>query len=136
MPATRYNIYSSNKAPVDTEDIYNLVAANVIDTFFIWNEPQCEKHWAVTAVNAYEQESAPATWLEKFPQSKMYRERFTLAEEQSWGTRVLIKDATGRLLLSSPYNGNINVKELPAGCYRLEVMSRKGAILERYFFKR
>ena len=136
MPATRYNIYSSSSYPVDTEDIYNLVATNIKDTFFIWNEPQCEKHWAVTAVNAYELESAPATWQEKFPQSGMYREQFTLAEHQSWGTRVLIKDAAGRLLLSSPYNGNINVKGLPAGSYRLEVMSRKGAILERYFFKR
>ena len=136
MPHTRYNIYKSDKYPVDTEDINNLVAANVKDTFFIWNDLPSNTHWAITAVNAFEMESKPATWHEKRPSSKMYRERFMLAEHQSWGTRVLIKDATGRLLYSLPYNGNINVKGLPSGCYRLEVMSRKGAILERYFFKR
>ena len=136
MPETRYNIYSSSRYPVDTEDINNLVAANVKDTLFTWNALPENKHWAVTAVNAFEMESAPATWHERVPCSRMYRERFTLAEEQSWGTRVLIKDAAGRLLLSSPYNCSINVQGLPSGSYRIEVMSRKGAILERHFFTR
>ena len=136
MPATRYNIYSSSSYPVDTEDINNLVAANIKDTLFAWNDLPENRYWAVTAVNAFEMESAPATWHESVPCSRMFRERFSLAEEQSWGTRVLIKDAAGRLLLSSPYNGNINVQGLPPGSYRLEVMSRKGAILERHFFTR
>ncbi|MBQ5662918.1 MAG: family 10 glycosylhydrolase [Bacteroidaceae bacterium] len=133
-PETKYNVYKSEKFPVDTEDINNLVATNVKDTVFIWNDLPCNTYWAVTAVNAFEAESTPATWHEKAPSSKMYREKFSLAEQQHWGTRVLIKDVTGRLLLSSPYNESINVKGLPAGCYRLEIMSRKGAILERYFF--
>lgn len=136
MPQTRYNIYTSKRFPVDTGDINNLVAANVKDTLFTWNDLPNDTYWAVTAVNAFEMESAPVVWHEKLPCSKMYRERFTLTEQQSWGTRVLIKDATGRLLLSSPYNGNINVEGLPPGSYRLEIMSRKGAILERYFFTR
>ena len=136
MPATRYNIYKSDKYPVDTENINNLVAANITDTLFTWTDLPANTHWAVTAVNAFEIESAPTMWHEKFPTSKMYREQFSLAEEQRWGTRILIKDAAGRLLLSSPYNGKINVQGLPPGSYRLEVMSRKGAILERYFFTR
>ncbi len=136
MPRTKYNIYKSDKFPVDTEDINNLIATNVTDTFFVWNDLPSNTHWAVTAVNAFEVEGAATTWHEKRPCSKMYREHFTLEGRQSWGTRVLIKDATGRLLLSSPYNSNINVKGLPPGSYRLEIMSRKGAILERYFFTR
>ena len=136
MPATRYNVYKSDKFPVDTEDINNLVATNVKDTFFIWNDLPGDTHWAVTAVNAFEIESTPATWHEKCPTSKMYREQFTLADEQPWGTRVLIKDAYGRLLLSSPYNSKVNVQKLPPGSYRLEIMSRKGAIIERHFFTR
>lgn len=135
-PETRYNIYKSDRFPVDTEDINNLVAANVKDTIFTWNDLPSNTHWAVTAVNAYEFESAPATWHENIPTSEMYRERFTLAEEQRWGTRVLIKDVAGRLLQSWPYNGNINVEGLPPGSYRLEIMSRKGAIIERYPFTR
>lgn len=136
LPETRYNIYNSSHYPVDTENINNLVAANIKDTFFVWNDRPSDRHWAVTAVNAFEMESAAVAWHEEPPRSKMYRKHFTLAEQQSWGTRVLIKDATGRLLLSSPYNGNINVEGLPPGSYRLEVMSRKGIILERYFFTR
>lgn len=136
MPATRYNIYKSDKYPVDTENINNLVATNITDTLFTWTDLPANTHWAVTAVNAFEIESAPTMWHEKFPTSKMYREQFSLAEEQRWGTRVLIKDAAGRLLQSWPYNGNINVEGLSPGSYRLEVMSRKGAILERYFFTR
>lgn len=135
-PRTRYNIYKSDKYPVDTEDINNLVVANVTDTIFTWGDLPRNTYWAVTAVNAYELESTPATWHENIPTPKMYREHFTLADEQRWGTRVLIKDAAGRLLQSWPYNGNINVEGLSPGSYRLEVMSRNGAIIERYFFTR
>lgn len=135
-PAMRYNLYRSKSYPVDTEDINNLVAANIKDTVFLWNDIAADAHWAVTAVDAFEVESKPATWSEKAPCSKKHRDSFTLPEQQSWGMRVMIKDAAGRLLFSLPYNKEVNVEKLPAGCYRLEIMSRRGEILHREEFTR
>ena len=136
MPATRYNIYRSKTAPVDIENIDNLVASNIRENTFVWNDLPEDSHWAVTAVNAYEIESEPATWHEKIPRSKMYRDRFILPDAQTWGMRVLIKDFTGKMIHSSPYNESVNVEGLAPGCYRLEVMSRKGETLERHTFVR
>lgn len=136
MPVTRYNLYRSTDYPVDTENIDNLVAANLIDTQFSWVDVQADAHWAVTAVDAYEVESAPTVWREKIVYSKMHRDTFLLPEVQGWGARVLIKDASGRLLLSSPYNRKVNVAALPSGCYRLEIISRKGVMLLRHPFVR
>jgi hypothetical protein len=136
MPATRYNIYRSKTAPVNIDNIDNLVASNVKENTFVWNDLPEDSHWAVTAVNAYEIESVPATWHEKRPRSKMHRDRFTLPDAQTWGMRVLIKDFTGKMIHSSPYNESVNVEGLAPGCYRLEVMSRKGETLERHTFVR
>ncbi len=136
MPKTRYNVYRSTDYPVDTENIDNLVAANLSDTLFVWGDVQRDAHWAVTAVDAFEVESSPAEWRESAPRSKMYRTGFVLPDAQSWGMRVLIKDFSGKLLYSLPYNESVNVEGLPAGCYRLEVMSRKGEILLRELFVR
>ena len=136
MPATRYNLYRSASYPVDTENIDNLVAANLHDTQYLFTDAQADAHWAVTAVDAYEVESKPAEWHQTTTYSKMHRDTFMLPDVQGWGTRVLIKDATGRLLQSSPYNKKVNVSGLPSGCYRLEIMSRKGATLMRHPFTR
>ena len=136
MPATRYNLYRSAKYPVDTENIDNLIVANLRDTQYLWIDAQADAHWAVTAVDAYEVESEPAEWHQTIVYSKMHRDTFLLPEVQGWGARVLIKDATGRLLLSSPYNEKVNVSGLPSGCYRLEIMSRKGTTLMRHPFVR
>ena len=40
------------------------------------------------------------------------------------------------MLFSLPYNKDVNVEKLPAGCYRLEIMSRTGEILHREEFTR
>ncbi len=136
MPNIRYNLYRSASYPVDTENVDNLVAANLSDTVFVWGDVPQDAHWAVTAVDAFEVESAVAEWHERVPRSKLYRESFLLPDAQSWGMRVLIKDFSGKLLYSLPYNKSVNVEGLPAGCYRMEVMSRKGDILLREQFVR
>ncbi len=136
MPATRYNLYRSASYPVDTENIDNLVAANLRDTQYLWIDTQADAYWAVTAVDAYEVESTPAEWHQAIVYSKLHRDTFLLPDVQEWGARVLIKDAGGRLLLSSPFNRKVNVSGLPSGCYRLEIMSRKGTTLMRHPFVR
>ena len=136
MPATRYNLYRSASYPVDTENIDNLVAANLRDTQYLWIDAQADAYWAVTAVDASEVESTPAEWHQAIVYSKLHRDTFLLPDVQEWGARVLIKDAGGRLLLSSPYNKEVNVSGLPSGCYRLEIMSRKGTTLMRHPFVR
>lgn len=135
-PQTRYNLYRSSVYPVDTENIDNLIAANLTDTLFVWNDTPQDAHWAVTAVDAFEVESPVAEWRERAPRSRMYRDSFILPDAQSWGMRVLIKDFSGKLLYSMPYNESVNVEGLPAGCYRMEVMTRKGDILLRELFVR
>ncbi len=135
-PQTRYNIYCSKNFPVDTENIDNLIATNIKDTFFVWNDIERDTHWAVTAMDAFEVESEAATWSEKAPRSKLFRKNISLSEEAVWGTRVLIKDAMGQLLFSAPYNKSINLNGLNKGCYRLEVMSRDGDIIHREAFVR
>ena len=135
-PQTRYNLYRSSVYPVDTENIDNLVAADLTDTLFVWNDTPQDAHWAVTAVDAFEVESTVAEWRERAPRSRMYRDSFILPDAQSWGMRVLIKDFSGKLLYSMPYNESVNVEGLPAGCYRMEVMTRQGDILLRELFVR
>ena len=135
-PATRYNVYRSSAYPVDTENVDNLVASNLKDTVLVWYDVPQDSHWAVTAVDAFDVESRPAEWHERAPRPKMYRDSFLLPEAHSWGMRVLIKDFSGKLLYSMPYNESVNVEGLPAGCYRMEVMSRKGEILQRELFVR
>ena len=136
MPAMKYNIYKSDSFPVDVENPNNLIACNIKDTVFAWSDLESDAYWAVTASNAYEMESPPSVWRETVRYSLKYRNSFLLPEEQRWGTRVLIKDVKGDLILSAPYNKDVNVEKLPAGCYRLEIMSREGGILQRDLFTR
>lgn len=136
IPKVRYNVYRSRVYPVDIEKAENIVALSLKDTTFVWNDVPDDFFWAVTAVNAYEKESVPVVWKEERPCSGLYRDSVCLPEVNEWGTRLLLKDMTGRLLFSTPYGCNVKVDKLPPGCYRLETMSGKGVISERRIFVR
>lgn len=57
-----YNVYGSNKSPVDTKKAENLICSRVMGTALnIENLSATKKYFAITAVDRFGNESAPAT---------------------------------------------------------------------------
>ena len=72
----RYNVYGSTTFPVDTSDPANLVATCLIDGTFTEHLPSLAqpRHYAVTAMDRFGGESAPAQW--KNGHTPIYPKRF------------------------------------------------------------
>lgn len=133
-PATRYNVYAAVGDVVDLEDI-NSYLCTVSDTSFVW---ECRTNnaisLAVTAVDAYGRESAPALWncepLRVSP-SVIY-----LPSPRTWGMRLGVYDLYGRPLYSGRYSTRVVVAGLPCGDYQLKVFGNDGRVVSSEFFRR
>ena len=134
-PAVRYNIYGSLGDSVDVGNIDNLLAASVSATSYEWH---CRTYraltLAVTAVDAYGRESAPAT-ITAGSDCDMAVEELLLPEQALWGSRVEVTDIYGRRIYWGKYSRRIGVRGLPGGTYILKIYDRHGALNYSRAFK-
>lgn len=136
-PAVKYNIYASYEYPVNTDAPRNIMATSLVDTLFVWEGSSlAAMYWAVVPVNAYGVEGEEARWCEKGAVPALYRDSFALPEPLSWGQRILLRDATGTKLFEGRYSTNVGVRGLSSGVYLLEILTRDGAVIDRYKFTR
>lgn len=136
-PMIKYNIYASFDYPVNTDDPRNIMAASLTDTLFVWEGSSlATMHWAVVPVNAYGVEGEVSSWSEKGAVPALNRNSFILPEPLSWGQRIVVRNAVGTKLFDGRYSTNVGVRGLSSGVYLLEVLSRDGAVINRYEFTR
>ena len=134
-PAIRYNVYGSLGDSVDTGNIDNLLATSLADTAFTWH---CRTFraltLAVTAVDAYGRESAPATVTSGSDES-LAVEELVLPEQALWGSRIEVVDIYGRTIYKGRYSRRIGVRGLKGGEYILRIFDRHGALTYTRRFK-
>ena len=126
-PPVRYNVYGSLGNSVDIENIDNLLASSLATTSFVW---RCRTFspltLAVTAVDAYGRESAPAVVVSD---DERFQHEITLPEPTTWGSRVEVTDIYGRRLYWGKYSKRVGVRGLHAGQYVLKLYDRHGALI-------
>lgn len=134
-PPVRYNIYGSLGGSVDTGDIDNLLAAALPDTAFVWRLRTFRAlTLAVTAVDAYGRESAPAVVTAGSDENLLVDE-LSLPEQALWGSRIEVTDIYGRRIYWGRYNKRIGVRGLPGGHYIIRIYDRHGALTFSRRFK-
>ena len=134
-PVTRYNVYAAVGSVVDLENIDNLVCTTT-DTAFVW---ECTTNnavaLAVTAVDAYGRESAPALWNceSNYPSSPY---ELFLPEPRTWGMRIEVYDIYGRCIYSGRYSTRVVVGGLRSGHYQLKILGNDGRVVDNKWFRR
>ena len=134
-PVTRYNVYAAVGSVVDLENIDNLVCTTT-DTAFVW---ECTTNnavaLAVTAVDAYGRESAPALWNceSNYPSSPY---ELFLPEPRTWGMRIEVYDIYGRCIYSGRYSTRVVVGGLRSGHYQLKILGNDGRVVESRWFNK
>jgi hypothetical protein len=136
-PPMRYNLYVSADSIVNIGDATNILTLMHNDTAYAWvGAPRTTMQFAVTAVDAYGIESRAARWECRFVYPRLRRDEFLLPHPCDWGMRIVIRDASGMQLYSTPYSMRVGVRGLLSGAYTLEVVARDGRILSRIPFSR
>ena len=136
-PPMRYNLYVSTDSIVNIGDATNILTLMHNDTAYAWvGAPRTTMQFAVTAVDAYGIESRAARWECRFVYPRLRRDEFLLPHPCDWGMRIVIRDASGMQLYSTPYSMRVGVRGLLSGVYTLEVVARDGRILSRIPFSR
>lgn len=135
FPAIKYNVYVALDTVVDIENIASLAASSMDSVSYRWNcITDAPVTVAVTAVNAYGIESAPA--IASFRVEKVHVNGISLPELPGWGYRLEVCDLFGRKIYSGRYSTNVGVEGLQGGNYMLKVYDRHGAVVLSRTFKR
>lgn len=133
-----YNVYSSREYPVNTDDARNLTVVRLRkSSLIIPHDPT--RHYAVTAIDRYGNESTPLQ--ERHTKPEMPETRITdrllkcdgktlsLPEKGSVldAAFVTIETLQGHIVATRLYNGTVaDVSSLPEGMYVLRSLGRKG----------
>lgn len=134
-PPVHYNIYGSLGGSVDTGDIDNLLVAALPDTAFVWRLRTFRAlTLAVTAVDAYGRESAPAV-VTAGSDEELLADELSLPEQTVWGSRIEVTDIYGRRIYWGRYNKRVGVRGLPGGHYIIRIYDRHGALAFSRRFK-
>lgn len=137
LPAVRYNVYASLGDTVDTGNINNLVASSVTTLSYRWDcRTSGNLSVAVTAVDAYGNESTPAVSVLKVPPTSRVGECIELPVSIRGGWRIEVLDLYGRKVYNGRYSRRILVHGLQQGHYSLKVYDRHGALLYNRHFAR
>ncbi len=135
FPAIKYNVYVALDTVVDVDNIASLAASSMDSVSYRWNcITDAPVTVAVTAVNAYGIESAPA--IASFRVEKVHVNGISLPELPGWGYRLEVCDLFGRKIYSGRYSTNVGVEGLQSGNYMLKVYDRHGAVVLSRTFKR
>ncbi|MBQ8464110.1 MAG: family 10 glycosylhydrolase [Prevotella sp.] len=134
-PYLLYNVYASDRYPVDTDDPHNLVATRRTATSLLVSTPQ-GKYYAVTAMNRYGQES-PAIQMEAGDQKEqMAHQKIQISTglpiilptkgQVLDADYVIVESMTGQQISVRPYTERLSVESLPDGMYCLRSLGKKG----------
>lgn len=135
FPAIKYNVYVALDTVVDVDNIASLAASSMDSVSYRWDcITDAPVTVAVTAVNAYGIESAPA--IASFRVEKVHVNGISLPELPEWGYRLEVCDLFGRKIYSGRYSTNVGVEGLQGGNYMLKVYDRHGAVVLSRTFKR
>ncbi len=130
--APYYNVYASDSYPVDTSKPYNIVAQNIRENHYYYNEePQkaLKRYFAITAADRSGNESEAV-------QLSLPDNIFRISED---GTQILlppsnqyasitVTDISGRCIIYSEYALAISIKNLQKGFYRIIFTDKEGKI--------
>lgn len=135
FPAIKYNVYVALDTVVDIDRISSLAASSMDSVSYRWDcITDAPVTVAVTAVNAYGIESAPA--IASFRVEKVHVNGISLPELPGWGYRLEVCDLFGRKIYSGRYGTDVGVEGLQGGNYMLKVYDRHGAVVLSRTFKR
>lgn len=135
FPAIKYNVYVALDTVVDIDRISSLAASSMDSVSYRWDcITDAPVTVAVTAVNAYGIESAPA--IASFRVEDVHVKEISLPELPGWGYRLEVCDLFGRKIYSGRYSTNVGVEGLQGGNYMLKVYDRHGAVVLSRTFKR
>ncbi len=135
FPAIKYNVYVALDTVVDIDRISSLAASSMDSVSYRWNcITDASVTVAVTAVNAYGIESAPA--IASFRVEDVHVNGISLPELPGWGYRLEVCDLFGRKIYSGRYGTDVGVEGLQGGNYMLKVYDRHGAVVLSRTFKR
>lgn len=130
-----YNIYASEKWPVDTADARNIIAARIPATRIALKPGRRKMHYAVTAVNRNGAESTPtqqphaATEATANPLIHNDGKRITLTDtnKKPYDGYIMVKDITGRAVAAMPcIGGKADVSGIAEGFYSIYTLNPKG----------
>lgn len=133
-----YNVYSSRKYPVNTDDARNLTVVRLRkSSLIIPHDPT--RYYAVTAIDRYGNESTPLQERHTNPDTPETRitdrllkcdgKTLSLPEKGSVldAAFVTIETLQGHIVATRLYNGTVaDVSRLPEGMYVLRSLGRKG----------
>jgi len=130
--APYYNVYASDKFPVDISKPYNIVAQDIRENHYAYKEEsgrEAKRYFAITATDRFGNESS-ATQLT--PPNNI----FEVSEDSSQLllppstelANITITDLTGRYLLYSDYKEKISINNLSKGLYRVIFTDIKGEV--------
>lgn len=130
-----YNIYASNTYPVNINDARNLIATRLrANSYTIKHKENAPyKHYAVTAVNRYGNESQPATTV-NLTENDMPRTANTMTGNTLYMPKlpnnldaefVVIETAQGTITTMQPYYSRVDITNLKPGAYVVKTLGRK-----------
>lgn len=126
-PSVRYNLYGCAGDSVDVSNPENLLVSMLDTTSFIWHCGIAESFsFAVTAVDAYGAESAPAVVSCSF--GELFAKEIHLPSCRSWGVRMEVLDVYGRRVYYGGFAKRVGVSGLQGGYYILNLYDRHGAL--------
>lgn len=127
-----YNIYASDTYPVDINDARNLVAAKVRQTEFSIKNPygfSKNKHYAVTAINRFGNESAPAVshYIANSTKgiSSQKTLRMPILPNNLDVNYLVIEKNDGCIVSITPYYEQIDIQSFTPGIYVLKALGKK-----------
>ena len=124
-----YRIYASNTYPVDTENPRNLIAARIGTCRYVYapERPWRQRaYWAVTAVDRFGNESAPAPFNRKDARSpEIIDGRLPEIPE---GCTLIVNDATGTEILRTQSSATDILNKIGAGLFRFILLAPDGTI--------
>lgn len=133
-PYLLYNIYASDRYPVDTDDPRNLMAQRVTSTSMSVPEGY---YYAVRAMNRFGIEGKPC----QQDRDKAVVPRLTGADKMYYvadgklcvpheptldAKYIVVVSMQGNQIRAFPWTSSINVKAIPDGIYQLRSLGRKG----------
>lgn len=134
-PAVKYNVYLSYGGCVDAGKAGNLIAWSLAGTSCEWECSAARAvSVAVTAVDAYGRESAPAVVSSGC--DRYFADEITLPETGLRGMRIEVADMYGRCIYRGKYSSRIGVRGLPSGIYFLKMYDRRGAFVQGLDFRK
>lgn len=131
MPALHYNVYADSSYPVDVTKACNLVATTLSLPTFTYRTTGTPLHFAVTAIDRFGNESAPALWKGTIP-AAYAPTLLDMPRVDDAKAVIVICDIARRPILKARYAPRLNLSKIGHGCYFVDILSHKGVLISSF----